>query len=74
VTNTLPPFSGDTPTCAKCGHKEASTRFRSARPRAIWHDWNDATIMRGPLPERLERECDRCEFQWDEALNQPPSA
>lgn len=64
---TLPPFSGDEATCPKCGHEGAFTRFRSARPRSLW-DWNDTSIMRGPLPERLQRECQRCDFLWDEAL------
>ncbi|MFJ5890358.1 hypothetical protein [Streptomyces californicus] len=29
---------------------------------------------RGPLPERLERECVRCDFAWDEALRPPGRA
>lgn len=64
----LPPFSGEEPTCPKCGHTGASTRYRAARPRMLWDPWNDQSVMRGPLPERLQRECDRCQFCWDEAL------
>jgi hypothetical protein len=71
---TLPPFSGDEPACPKCGHKGASTRYRNARPRALWNTWNDEIVMRGPLPERLQRECERCDFLWDEALAGAPDA
>ncbi|MFJ4703163.1 hypothetical protein ACIP5N_33935 [Streptomyces sp. NPDC088768] len=27
---------------------------------------------RGPLPERLERECATCPYTWDEALAEEP--
>ncbi|MFD5788635.1 hypothetical protein ACFWH1_18680 [Streptomyces sp. NPDC127037] len=37
----------------------------------MW-DYNGRTEMRGPLPERLERQCERCDYQWDEALNPSP--
>lgn len=66
--DTLPPFSGDEPACVKCGHKGASTYYRAASPRGMRHDWNGRHEMCGPLPERLERQCLRCGFQWDEAL------
>lgn len=51
----FPPFSGDTPTCVKCGNEGASTEF-SERSKAtgLWGD-------------RLIRTCTRCGFSWDEA-------
>ncbi|MFD7185522.1 hypothetical protein ACFV90_36870 [Streptomyces sp. NPDC059904] len=72
MNDQLPPFSGDSPTCPKCGNVGATTRYRAASPRMLW-DWNDATGMRGQLPERLERECDRCDWHWDEALVDQPA-
>ncbi|GAA2948694.1 hypothetical protein ACFPN0_14960 [Kitasatospora cinereorecta] len=69
----LPPFSGEQTECVKCSAIEAFTRFRPACPRGLW-DYNGRTDMRGPLPERLERECQRCDYKWDEALNPSPGA
>ncbi|MFD8774537.1 hypothetical protein [Streptomyces sp. NPDC059916] len=63
----LPPYSGESTRCIKCANTVAFTKFRPASPRCLW-DYNGRTAMRGPLPERLERECELCEFQWDEAL------
>ncbi|MFC9287248.1 hypothetical protein [Streptomyces sp. NPDC057052] len=68
AAESLPPFSGDDAACPKCGNQGASTRYRAAKPRGLW-EWNDTTILRGPVPERLQRECDRCGFCWDEALD-----
>ena len=60
----LPPFSGDVPTCAKCGHKGASTLYL-AHGRCL----HNGTAVIGLYPnERLHRECGRCGYQWDEAL------
>ncbi|WP_202234458.1 hypothetical protein [Actinacidiphila reveromycinica] len=69
--DTLPPFSGEETECVKCSHLDAFTRFRPACPRGLW-EYNGRTDMRGPLPERLERQCQRCDYQWDEALNPAP--
>lgn len=69
----LPPYSDTETTCPKCAHGLAHTAYRSAagsRP-ILLVEWNGATVHRGPLPERLERECQRCGFQWDEALCPP---
>ncbi|QKW06991.1 hypothetical protein HUT18_11845 [Streptomyces sp. NA04227] len=63
----LPPYSGELTVCTKCSYNEAFTRYRPESPRGLW-DYNGRTKMRGPLPERLERSCQRCDFQWDEAL------
>lgn len=60
----LPPFSGDESVCSKCSHAGAATK------------WMEAETL-GPSylkRERLRRECMRCGYQWDEALNPPPPA
>lgn len=64
----LPPYSGQETTCIKCGNLEAFTRYRSACTRRMW-EFNGAIGMRGPFPERLERQCQCCDYTWDEALN-----
>lgn len=64
----LPPYSGEDAVCPKCLHAEAFTWYRSPlAPRLLQPDWN-GTLRRGPRPERLERECSRCTYKWDEAL------
>jgi len=70
MPDTLPPYSGDNPTCPKCSHQGAITRRRAAGE----HGSGDVPTF-GPSPkgERLERECWRCDFVWDEALNPPDS-
>jgi hypothetical protein len=68
----LPPYSGDETDCPKCGYIQADTRYRAPRPKSLW-EWNDQTIPRGPLPERLQRTCSRCDFTWDEALAPDPA-
>ncbi|MGW1989644.1 hypothetical protein [Embleya sp. NPDC001921] len=67
---TLPDYSGEATTCVKCSHSEALTYYRAAIRRCVV-EYNDVTAARGPLPERLERVCHRCGYQWDEALNAP---
>ncbi|MEU1815190.1 hypothetical protein ABZ543_08325 [Streptomyces roseifaciens] len=68
----LPPFSGDSTECGKCSHTGALTRYQQACPRGRMV-FNGATCMRGPLPERLERTCQRCGFEWDESLDTAPA-
>ncbi|WP_433856719.1 hypothetical protein [Streptomyces kronopolitis] len=63
----LPPYTGELTICIKCSNTEAFTTFRPASERGMW-EYNGRTMMRGPLPEHLERTCQRCDFQWDEAL------
>lgn len=65
----LPPYSGDETTCAKCAHGTARTTYRPARVMRIHLD--EDRVRSGLLPERLERECERCEYRWDEALCPP---
>jgi len=63
----LPPFSGESALCAKCGNTGAETRHKEAgeAPEKGVH------AMCDQWPERLERECSRCEYRWDEDLNPP---
>ena len=70
VAITLSPFSGDRPTCAKCGHTVAAVSYtpdqeacgRLSRLAAV-----DAA-------ERLCRTCQRCGYHWDEAVGDPGEA
>ncbi|MFD7957010.1 hypothetical protein ACFV4X_26395 [Streptomyces ardesiacus] len=65
----LPPYSGTDAVCPKCVFNEAYTWYRPAINRPTnFEDFNGKHTRRGPLPERLERECQRCGFRWDEAL------
>ncbi|MFI0827219.1 hypothetical protein ACH4Q7_22500 [Streptomyces roseolus] len=66
----LPPYTGDDATCAKCAFPEARTRYRKA---GSYRDDEMTLFGPSPRPERLERECLRCDYVWDEALN-PPDA
>jgi thymidine kinase len=63
----LPPFSGDEPTCTKCGHIGASTLYL-AHGECI-HDPGPEISIGYEANERLHRECRRCDYAWDEALN-----
>ncbi|MFD3978326.1 hypothetical protein ACFWR6_07035 [Streptomyces griseus] len=69
----LPPFTGDDAVCPKCSHFEMLTRYRPAKSSQVVEEFNGKP-RRGPLPERLERECGRCDFAWDEALLSPAVA
>lgn len=66
----LPPYTGNTAVCLKCCWADALTTYRTTLPYQRT-TWNGLDIWRGPLPERLERQCGRCDFQWDEALASP---
>jgi predicted nucleic-acid-binding Zn-ribbon protein len=59
----LPPFSGDDPTCPKCGNVGADTRFLAYG--SCSHE--AGLILGNESNERLHRECRRCEYAWDEA-------
>ncbi|MFF4292163.1 hypothetical protein ACFY0N_00735 [Streptomyces vinaceus] len=72
IPQPLPPYSGAETACIKCSYLEAFTRYRPACQRSA--DEFNGALRRGPLPERLERSCGRCDFQWDEALAPAPAA
>lgn len=63
----LPPYSGPSAACAKCRNVGALTRYRGPQSGRTLSKLNGKRRP-GPLPERLERECHRCDYQWDEAL------
>ncbi len=68
MTTPLPPFSGDRPTCAKCGHVGARTRYRHQLDPSdlIGHHLQGCTVA-DRNQERLCRDCQRCDHHWDEA-------
>lgn len=67
----LPPYTGEETTCSKCSNSEAYTRYRPVQTLMLVVEWNGQLERRGPLPERLERECKNCDFKWDEDLCPP---
>lgn len=67
----LPPFTGDMGSCPKCHHLYASTAYRAPLTAREREEWNGSP-RGGPLPERLERECERCSYRWDEAVGPAP--
>ena len=67
MTTPLPPFSGDRPTCAKCGGHKARTTWM---PEQRLCSCRTAT----GIGERLCRECLRCGYHWDEAVGDPGEA
>lgn len=68
----LPPYSGEETTCPKCSHPEAYTKHQRALALGmLLRDDSAGTLRRGPLPERLRRECKSCEYSWDEDLCPP---
>lgn len=64
----LPPYTGEKGRCRKCGATFARTRYQPALSARQLLYADDGRPRRGPLPERLERECATCEYQWDEAV------
>ncbi|MFZ4266549.1 hypothetical protein [Streptomyces arboris] len=71
VPEPLPPYSGEDALCAMCSHDLAYTYFRAERVR-VQREFNGRLERHHVFPARLERQCKRCEYQWDEALNPPP--
>ncbi|MER8090713.1 hypothetical protein ACFVZR_37030 [Streptomyces sp. NPDC058316] len=67
----LPPYSGEWTPCPKCDYDRALTRYRAAGE----HSTRDRQTFRPSTKgERLERECERCDYAWDEALSPSPTA
>lgn len=66
----LPAYSGEETPCPKCFNLGAYTRHRKSGE----HGENDHRTF-GPSRkgERLERQCSRCHYTWDEALATGPS-
>lgn len=66
-TAALPPFTGDDSTCIKCGNVGARTEYLSNG--TCVHDGR--AILGYARNERLCRQCERCDYRWDEALAEP---
>lgn len=65
--STLPPYSGKEPTCPKCGHVGASTRFLSY---GRCQHGSDTLVLGWEPNDRLHRECGNCSYAWDEATTE----
>jgi len=63
----LPPFSGNEPTCAKCGWDEAGTDYIEAGSCTHPHGAGVNVVVGFTPNPRLHRECTRCSYMWDEA-------
>jgi hypothetical protein len=68
VTVILPPYSGETAACVKCGSTTARTRYEARLDPSgrIQHELRNVLVV-DPEQERLCRECGHCGFHWDEA-------
>ncbi len=67
----LPPYTGNAAVCAKCGYLLVSMEYQ---PPLSAHAMlrRNRRLVRGPLPERQLRTCDRCRYQWDESVGTAP--
>ncbi|MFM9590764.1 hypothetical protein ACKI16_29680 [Streptomyces scabiei] len=65
---TLPAYSGPDAVCPKCLHEGAFTHYQAATTRTTLVERNGTTEYRGPLPEHHQRQCERCDYTWDEDL------
>jgi hypothetical protein len=66
----LPPFSGDDPTCIKCGNVGAHTKHCPSAG-SVAEAWDTDRLL---TAEHLERECSRCAYRWAEAtIEQMPA-
>ncbi|MCY0957681.1 hypothetical protein [Streptomyces sp. H27-H5] len=64
----FPSYTGEETPCPKCAHDTAITRYR----RRGEHSTQDRqTFMPSVKGERLERQCWRCDYCWDEAVAPP---
>jgi len=68
----LKPFDGEA-SCPKCGHEEVRVRYERAgedddewESRPKYHKW--------PVHEFLMRVCERCDYQWPEAVITSPKS
>ena len=62
-----PPYSGDEPTCVKCGREgDTFTQYREHGQCIHGPGLEDAVGYE--RNERLHRECARCGYEWDEAI------
>lgn len=61
MSEPLPPYSGEDALCLKCSNTGAYTEWREA------HRLGAAELK----PECLRRRCNRCDYEWNEALSPP---
>jgi len=68
----LPAYTGADTVCVMCSHPSAYTRYQSERYRVL-REVNGRPERHARLTARLERQCQNCDYQWDEALNPAPA-
>lgn len=75
MTISLPPFSGDEVACQKCQRTGAGTTYRAEGESRSGGSFTAAfDFPMSQRVERLQRNCLRCGFVWDEAIVQPAPA
>ncbi len=65
----LPPFS-DSATCPKCGHGDVHVKYSVGRTSGFG-SCNYYCPLHGKFQEHLERVCQRCHYEWAEAVLAP---
>lgn len=65
MTDELQPYQPNG-RCPKCGHDQVRTRYQESRE---WpHSWERYERGREVHAEHLRRHCERCCYEWPEAL------
>lgn len=64
----LPPYSGHSGACVKCGQEAANTRYYSEGQSCIHEDQDGPRVRWGQ--ERLHRTCKECGYSRDEEVRQ----
>jgi transcription elongation factor Elf1 len=67
--HSLPPYN-PTATCPKCGHDDVRT-FYVAEHKA-WSTPGCGLLSLDKYQEHLDRCCQRCHYEWAEAVLEPP--
>lgn len=62
----LPPYSGESPRCPKCGEERAATTYMEFGRCSHYGDTH--MVVGLDRNERLHRACRNCGYQWDEAI------
>ena len=65
VAEQFPLYSGEKPTCPKCGYAGATTTYLPHGRCS--HYGADYEVVGDDLNERLHRSCTNCGYSWDEA-------
>lgn len=66
--NKLTPFDASS-VCPKCGHDDIDTRYEGPiEDDPCWYDRTYNPVGKWPRKEYMHRTCERCKYQWPEAV------